>query len=45
MSEVPRQGETHGQVRPLELSVVQKVETAVGRASDILDPVVNSVVP
>ena len=45
MSEVLRQGETHGRVRPLELSIVKKVGSAVGRTSDNLGLVVNSVVP
>jgi hypothetical protein len=45
MREILRQGEAHGWVRPLELSIVQKVEAAVRRAAEHLGLVVNAVVP
>ncbi len=45
MSEIPRQGEAHGWVRPLELSIVLEVGAAVRRAAENLGPDVNAVVP
>ena len=45
MSEILRQGEAHGWIRPLELSIVQNIGAAVRCAAENLGPVVNSVVP
>ena len=45
MIEIPRQGEAHGWVRPLELSVVQKEGASVGSAAEDMGPVVDAVVP
>ena len=45
MSEIMRQREAHGWVRPLELSIVQEVGAAVRRAAENLGLVVDAVFP
>ena len=42
MTEVRRQGEARGWVRPLELSIVQEEGTSVGSAAEDLGPFVDA---
>ena len=45
MTEILRQGEAHGWVRPLELFVVQEEGASVGSAAEDLGPFVDAMLP